>query len=244
MMKRFLFSSLLFTGAAYSLFNPEEYRILDEIALRTGADKGSHFHNYTEVYSQYFYPLRDQPIRFLEIGLFKGKSARMWEEYFPEASLHFIDCTLDFVEYYSGRSNYYLADQENPADLKRVVEASGGDFDIILDDGGHTMNQQIVSFRELFPHVKSGGLYIIEDLHTSYWPGFGGGNHPGTAIAFLKGLIDDVNAVGNLSTKASHLKIDPALEEQLSYYQKTIYGIHFYDSVAIIMKRRGSGSIC
>lgn len=108
---------------------------------------------------------------------------------------------------------------------------------MILDDGGHTMVQQVISFKYLFPHVKSGGLYIIEDLHISYWERFGGGDHPRTTIAFLKGLIDDLNFVGAHSARASHLNIDPATVKELNLFRAEIESIHFYDSVAIIIKR-------
>ena len=83
--------------------------------------------------------------------------------------------------------------------------------------------------------MKSGGLYIIKDLHTSYWSEFGGGAHPRTTISFLKGLIDEVNFVGARTRCASHLNIDPSKE--LNLYRTQIESIHLYDSVAIIIKR-------
>jgi len=216
--------------------NQEDYRYLDGLALAAGADKGSNYHNYTEIYARYFASLKEQPIKFLEIGIYKGNSVKLWENYFKNADLHFMDITLEKVEYFSQRSHYHIANQASPQDLRRFIEETRGNFDVILDDGGHTMIQQVMSFKYLFPHVKSGGLYIIEDLHTSYWEIFGGGNHPRTTIAFLKGLIDDVNFVGARTTKASHLNVDPSLEG-LDLYRAQIESIHFYDSVAIIIKR-------
>lgn len=156
--------------------NQDEYRYLDDIALRTGADKGSHFHNYTEIYAKYFGPIKEKPIKFLEIGIYKGASVKLWEEYFKNADLHFMDITFQYAEYYSARSHYHLCNQESIPELEKFIQEAGGEFDIILDDGGHTMSMQITSLTKLFPHVKSGGMYIIEDLHTSYWSSFGGGN--------------------------------------------------------------------
>ncbi|MBS0603524.1 MAG: class I SAM-dependent methyltransferase [Verrucomicrobia bacterium] len=217
-------------------FNQDEYYYLDEIALRTGADKGSSYHNYTEVYSQYFAPLKQEPIKFLEIGIYKGASVKMWEEYFKNADLHFMDITFQAVEYFSNRSQYHLCDQASPDQLQRFIQSTDGNFDIILDDGGHTMDQQITSFMTLFPHVKSGGMYIIEDLHTSYWSSYGGGGTNST-INFLKQLIDDVNYVGQRTTRASHLNLPPSVLSELNIYREKIKSIHFYDSIAIIMKR-------
>lgn len=233
----FSFSLFFFIQNLGALANPEEYRYLDALALQSGADKGSNYHNYTEVYAQYFAPLKDRPIKFLEIGIYQGSSVKLWESYFKQADLHFIDITFSEVQYYSPRSHYHLANQENPRDLEKFIRAAGGDFDIILDDGGHTMNMQIVSFKTLFPHLKSGGLYIIEDLHTSYWPSFGGGENRGTTVSFLKSLIDELNFVGNRTTRASHRDLAPSLLDSLSPYQREIESIHFYDSLAIIIKR-------
>lgn len=215
---------------------PDEYQILDEIALRSGADKGSNYHNYTEVYSQYFAPFKEKPIKFLEIGIYKGSSVKMWEEYLKNADLHFMDITLQAVEYHSKRSHYHLCNQESPVELRQFIKTVGGDFDIILDDGGHTMNQQITSFKILFPYVKSGGMYIIEDLHTSYW-NFYGGNSPHSAINFLKTLIDEVNFIGARTSRASHINIPEDIRKELNIYKELIYSIHFYDSIAIIIKR-------
>lgn len=209
---------------------------MDEIAIRSGADKGSDYHNYTEVYSRYFAPLRDKPIKFLEIGIYKGSSVKMWEEYLPKAELHFMDITLERVEYFSKRSQYHIHDQENVKELEHFAQKTGGNFDVILDDGGHTMKQQINSFIALFPHVKSGGMYIIEDLHTSYWPSYSGGG-PDSAINFLKNLVDDINHVGAITARASHLAISPEVLKEITLYQKEIFSIHFYDSIAVILKR-------
>lgn len=234
----FAFCVLFFlVGSTYAVAGQEDYKYLDDLALKAGADKGSNFHNYTEVYAQYFSSLKDKPIKFLEIGIDRANSVKLWEAYFPNADLHFMDITFQNVQYFSTRSKYHLANQESAEDLARFIQEAGGAFDIILDDGGHTMNQQITSFRHLFPHVKSGGMYIIEDLHTSYWKSFGGGKHRHTTVAFLKSLIDDVNFVGAQTSRASHLNIDPAAINGMNIYREQILSIHFYDSVAIIIKR-------
>jgi hypothetical protein len=216
--------------------NQDEYRYLDKIAVEAGADKNSQYHNYTEIYSQYFAPYKEKSIKFLEIGIYQGASVKMWEEYFPNADLHFMDITFQELQYYSKRSHYHLCNQENRKQLQEFVQTTGGNFDIIIDDGGHTMNQQITSFSVLFPHVKSGGMYIIEDLHTSYWASYGGGKADST-VNFLKTLIDDVNYVGARTSRASHENISPSVLQELTIYREKIYSIHFYDSVAIVIKR-------
>lgn len=225
----------LFIETAHSS-DDSEYRYLDNLAIQSGADKGSFYHNYTEIYAKYFASIKNDPIKFLEIGIYKGASVKMWEEYFKNADLHFMDITLANCQYFSQRSHYHLCNQESVPALEKFIQVTGGNFDVIVDDGGHTMNQQVTSFKVLFPHVKSGGMYIIEDLHTSYWSSFSD-KKPLNTMAFLKSLLDDVNFVGARTGRASHLAIDPSIANEMNIYREQIASIHFYDSVAIIIKR-------
>lgn len=224
-----------------------EYQNLDQLALNQDSDfitdKSSIWHDYLKIYSFYFSPVRAKALKFLEIGIFQGRSVKLWENYFPNADLHFIDISLDACSYFSSRAKYHIADQENPSQLLNVVKEAGGDFDIIIDDGGHTMQQQIVSFITLFPHLKSGGLYVIEDLHTSYWHYFnwgGGGTfeHPqsnsSSTTEFLKKLIDEVNYSGARTGRANNISDVP--EKELNLFKQSILGIHFYCSLCVIIK--------
>lgn len=206
----------------------QEYQYLDSLALSLDPEidsgKSSNWHNYTEIYSYYFGNIKDKPLKFLEIGIYKGSGVKLWENYFKNAELHFIDITLDRAEYFSNRSHYHLADQADPAQLLKVIDETGGEFDIIIDDGGHTMIQQITSFATLFPFLKSGGIYIVEDLHTSYWKTYGGGGTlefpragPDTAIQFFKDLIDDVNFVGARTRSANHRFDLSPITSELNY---------------------------
>lgn len=224
--------------------SPKEYAELDALAIRLNADKASFYHDYTRVYSHYFKDLREQPIRFLEIGIYKGSSVKLWEAYFSKAELHFIDITSQYIEYFSPRSSYHFIDQEDIGALQRFAHAVGGQFDVIIDDGGHTMLQQINSLIALFPFVKSGGMYIIEDLHTSYWKEYGGGGtitQPSsqglTTIHFLKEMIDSVNAAGAKSTKANFYATPPFVANKLTFWENEVRSMHFYDSMCIIFKR-------
>ncbi|MGH7890572.1 MAG: class I SAM-dependent methyltransferase [Thermodesulfobacteriota bacterium] len=224
-----------------------EYTYLDRIALETGTDKSSDGHNYTEVYAHHFAPLRHQPIKLLEIGIASGASVKLWERYFPNATLHFIDICPDVVQYYSPSSpriQYHFLDQSNTEALRQFAADVGESFDIIIDDGGHHMNQQIISFQTLFPHLKSGGLYIIEDLHTSYWTSHGGNGTvsspragQGTAVEFLKSLVEDLNYTGGITGYADWKKTPPEIFENLNDYQKNIAFVQFYKSLCVIKKR-------
>ena len=92
----------------------------------------------------------------------------------------------------------FAGDQENIHDLKTMILEFGSNFDFIIDDGGHTMKQQVTSFSYLFPHVKKGGLYFIEDMGTSYLSEYDGGfKKNGTAIEMTKYILDSINGHGN-----------------------------------------------
>lgn len=220
-----------------------EYKQLDRLALQTGTDKSSAYHNYTKIYAEYFGPIKNKPIRFLEIGILGGSSVKLWENYFPQAELHFIDHSFNTIQYFSKRAEYHLIDQTDRVGLTAFAQAVGN-FDVIIDDGGHTMDQQIISFETLFPSVKSGGLYIIEDLHTSYWHPWGGGgtreapkSGPNTCVTFLQHLIDDLNYSGARIGIADHNKAPLDIRQTFNYYQEHITSMHFYDSLCIIQKR-------
>ncbi len=220
-----------------------DYIFLDALAVAAGTDKSSVCHNYTKIYAKYFAALEHKPIKFLEIGISQGNSVKLWEDYFSEAELHFIDIAAHPNQYQSGRSHYHYLDQGNFSDLHKFQQESGGEFDVIIDDGGHFMQQQILSFLMLFPALKSGGLYVIEDLHTSYWQEYGGGGSmqhpnpsPGSTTEFLKKLIDDLNYTGARTGCADHYKIPLDMGLSLSYIQGSLLSIHFYKNLCIAIK--------
>ena len=234
---------------SYFPFNEKAYQYMDQQALESNTDKSSRHHNYTKVYSQWFDSIKNKPIKFLEIGVFRGESVKLWEKYFSKADLHFIDINYNLLTYLPTRATLHTADQGDPNQLIALMQKTGGNFDVILDDGGHTMHQQKTSFATLFPYVKSGGLYIIEDLHTSYWSGPDGNwfinlnglndvhNDHQSAVELLKHLIDHVNYVGARTGKADHDKNMDAIRAELNIYREQILSMTFYDSVCIIVKR-------
>lgn len=212
---------------------------LDAIALSSGTDKSSAFHNYTPIYSQYFEQMRSKPIKFLEIGVYQGASAKMWEEYFPKAELHFIDIELDRISHKSPRCHYHFVDQRDRKQLEDFANSVGGNFDVIIDDGGHVMDMQITSFKTLFPFLKSGGIYVIEDMHASYSQDYEGGNSftDNTCMNFLFHLLDDLNFVGAVTMCADREKAPPSLKKVLTPFQESIASIHFYPSLCIVIKK-------
>jgi len=132
----------------------------------------------------------------LEIGVLEGGSLDLWRAYLgPSAVLFGIDIDPQCAAKVTPPSQVRIGSQDDPDFLREVISEMG-EPDIILDDGSHVGRHQEASFRTLFPLLKNGGVYVIEDLHTAYWPGEweGGYRRSGTAIEFVKQLIDDMHA--------------------------------------------------
>ena len=142
-------------------------RLLPEFCDSFPTDKCTDKHGFVDIYSPLFEPFRKDSIRFFEIGILNGYSHLMWRTYFRNAEVFGIDIR-DYSHYSKGSGIMtFVADQANREDLQAFLDTSGGQFDVILDDGGHAMDHQQVSLGYLFPEVKSGGMFIIEDVHTS-----------------------------------------------------------------------------
>lgn len=221
-----------------------EYEYLDRLACEAGTDKSSAYHNYTKVYADFFGPIKNDPLVFLELGIYKGNSVKLWENYFPEATLYFIDNNPSQIEYFSKRSHYHFIDQTDWLTLHAFAKSVGREFDIILDDAGHTMVGQIGGFKTFFQYLKSGGIYIIEDLHSSYWQYYGGGgtmdspkSGPNTCVGYLQSLVDELNYTAARTQNADDAKVPPDLRNSLNYFQDQIESIHFYKSLCIIRKK-------
>jgi hypothetical protein len=150
---------------------------LGELARLAGVrtDKGAFGHNYTEVYERFLFQWKNAPIRICEIGIEKGGSLGLWNDYFPRASIFAIDIE-DKASMQNARTKTFIADQSKRDQLETFIQTFGGNFDFLLDDGGHTMDQQQISLGFLFKFVRPGGYYILEDIHTSlpaFYPGYG-----------------------------------------------------------------------
>ncbi|WP_426956111.1 class I SAM-dependent methyltransferase [Muricoccus radiodurans] len=142
---------------------------LDQIGRRADTDKSSKIHDYLNFYESFLHPLRDEPATVLEVGVFKGSSIRMWAEYFTRATIIGADINLKrhtLGDHLADRIKLVRVDQGSAADLTGLGKAYGP-FDVIIDDGSHRWDHQILTVQTLLPFVKGGGFFIMEDLHTS-----------------------------------------------------------------------------
>jgi hypothetical protein len=186
------------------------------------------WNHYFEVYDRHLSKYRGKEITILEIGVSQGGSLQMWKDYFGNnAKIYGIDVDPRCKQMEEENIKIFIGSQSDRNFLKDVIRQIPK-VDILIDDGGHTMDQQIVSYEELFDHVKEDGVYICEDLHTSYWIRFGGGyKRRGTFIEYSKNFIDYINAH---HSKQSGLKVNN--------FTNSVHSIHYYDSMLVVEKRK------
>lgn len=145
---------------------------LDEIMLATGTDKNSDGHGYAAIYDELFTPLRSINLRFVELGVWEGASLRAWAKYFthPEAQIIGVDNDLARLAPLADKRITALSCQlDNIRELNVLAAALAGPLDVVVDDASHLVIQQMACFDVLWPRVKPGGYYVIEDLHTYFW---------------------------------------------------------------------------
>lgn len=185
------------------------------------------WHHYFEIYHRHLERFRGRSPVVLEVGVFHGGSLQMWHHYFGKgARIIGVDIDPRTRQFEDDNTTILIGDQADPGFLGDIRKRFPH-IDIIIDDGGHTMTQQVTTLGELYPHLQPRGVYICEDLHTSYMPSYGGGlRGSGTFIEFTKHLID-----------ALHGWYYVPEGEELDVYTAGTFGVSFYDSIVVIEKR-------
>lgn len=206
---------------------------MDTLAALAGTDKyGQHF--YTEVYEALARPHRRKPVTLLEVGVggfegwLGGESLLMWAAYFQKGSIYGID-VVDKTALSRGRIKVFQCSQVDRERLTALAREIGP-FDFVIDDGSHMNRHQIETFRILWPFVKDGGAYVVEDVQTSYWPMFGGGvfgspAYQRSCVSFFKSLCDSVNLPEFLEPPGPDTRLD-----------HTIASVAFHHNLIVLTK--------
>ena len=181
---------------------------------------------YFEIYEKYFNEIRFKKLKILEIGIENGGSLRTWKKYFPNSKIvgldikkmNFVIKNVDLIE----------GDQSSTQVLNKIITKYKA-FDIIIDDGSHFTKHVIKSFKCLFSTIKNDGLYIIEDLQTSYFPRYGGSRinlrKKNTSLNFFTDLTDSINYEKNDKPFFYRSKFDG-----------NVKFVHFYQNVVVVKK--------
>lgn len=183
--------------------------------------------HYFDVYDRHFSRFRNKEIIIVEIGVYQGGSLQMWKRYFGDkAKIYGIDINPNCKNLEEENIEILIGSQSD-RNFLRSVKQKIPPIDILIDDGGHTMRQQIITFEELFGHVKKNGVYLCEDLHTSYEVDYGGGyKRSGTFIEYSKNFIDYINAYHSEQRAL-----------QVSGFTRSVDSLHYYDSILVIEKK-------
>lgn len=183
--------------------------------------------HYFEIYDHHFSRYRDKPVNILEIGIFHGGSIQLWKDYFgPQATIYAVDVDPRCKQFEEENVRVFIGDQADRDFLRKLKEEIPRP-DILIDDGGHLMHQQITTFEELYPFVADDGIYLCEDIHTSYHPKWGGGLlREGTFVEYAKRLVDSLNAYHTREP-------DRYSPDRIT---RSAHSMHFYDSVFVIEK--------
>lgn len=186
---------------------------------------------YFDVYERYFSQFIGKAPKVLEIGVLGGGSIEMWQKYFGmDAQIIGLDIDPGCLEYkYEGNVQIALGDQGNPEFWDKFLVDNTG-FDIVIDDGGHTMIQQLITLQKVFPHLKHGGVYVVEDTHTSYWKNWGGAyGNPETFLTRAKQMTDIMNQ--------QHFE-QPHINEEVLKVFEGLYSVSFFNSMVVFEKKQ------
>ena len=182
------------------------------------------YKKYFDVYDELFKKFVNRKITIVEIGTLNGGSLFMWREYFGnKAKIIGIDLNPKTKQLEKYGFKIFNGDQSNKNFWKKFFRTVGK-VDIIIDDGGHTNIQQSLTTVYTVPHIKNGGMLLVEDTHSNYQKEF---QNPSkySFINFSKKIIDDVNYTFPLNIKKKP-NFNYSLNDQ-------IYSTHFYESIVV-----------
>jgi hypothetical protein len=183
--------------------------------------------HYFPIYERHFAPFVNHSVTLLEIGCGDGGSLEMWKRYLgPHAQIVGVDIEPRCAAFEDDQIAVRIGSQDDTVFLDRVLDEFGP-CEVVIDDGSHVMAQVAASFAHLYPRLPKNGVYVVEDLHTAYWPEYGGGlRKPGTFIEIAKSLIDELNA--------DHARGATAPTE----FTRSTHAMCFYDSVVVFERGR------
>lgn len=188
--------------------------ILHKLGLIHKTDKVTH-HRYDKIYDFFLKSMYEKEGSILEIGIAEGNSLKVWLQLFPNAYVYGIDKE---VEAKSNKFEIFKKDQSKEDDLLEVKEKiKDKNLFFINDDGSHIPEHQLLTFNTFFPLLEEGGIYIIEDIETSYWSKNGlygystryGYKHEESIIELFKDVADGVNSefAGEREYKVKHMNL-------------------------------------
>jgi hypothetical protein len=200
------------------------------------------YDSYLKLYDQVFQKYYDGQVNLLEIGVQNGGSFEIYSELFANNS-QFVGCDIDMncqkLDYDNESISIVIGDATEAQTKIKILNACKR-YDVVIDDGSHQQNDIINAFLMYFPVLSEDGVYIVEDLHTSYWQTYGGGLFkPDSAINFFKLLADVINHEHwgvSLIRDELLTMADKDLVQQFHSHLSQISSIEFANSICVIKK--------
>lgn len=184
--------------------------------------------HYFEIYNRHFGKYIGKDVTIMEIGVNKGGSLQIWKKILgPKARIIGVDISPSCKQLEEEQIEIYIGNQEDREFWKKIKQEIPK-LDILIDDGGHYMNQQIVTFEEMFSHIKEDGVYICEDTFSSYNAEkySSGYKNPSTYIEYSKNFIDYLHAWFSMDQDLT-----------VNEYTRSMHSLHYYPGVVVVEKR-------
>ena len=203
---------------------------------------------YLDVYDAALSPWRSQPVTLVEIGVQNGGSLELWAKYFA-AGRRFVGCDVDpkvaTLRFDDPRIATVVAPVNTAAAAREIVARAGAPIDIFIDDGSHLSSDIVMAFRNYFPLVRAGGIYIAEDLHCAYRRGWQGGLTAPNAVSFFKALVDAMHQPYWDEGESMQALAQPYLPgdaaSDLARLAASVASVAFFDSMCLVRKRPADG---
>jgi hypothetical protein len=179
------------------------------------------WNHYFEIYNRHFSKFVGREVHVLEIGVYSGGSLEMWREYFgSKCHVHGVDIEEACKGYENDWTTISVGDQADRGFWKLFKEKNPC-IDVLIDDGGHEAEQQIVTLEEMLPHLRPGGVYLCEDVH--------GEQH--RFHSYIQGMATGLNSnIPNMNHPETRMACIP------TQFQSAIHSIHLYPYVTVIEK--------
>ena len=172
--------------------------------------------HYFDIYHRHFKKFVGKEVNILEVGVFGGGSLGMWRDYFgPKCRIYGVDIEKECKIYENEYTNIFIGDQADRKFWERFKEEVPT-IDILIDDGGHQAEQQIVTLEEMLPCISPGGVYFCEDIQRAH----------NDFTSYLSGLVNNLN----IADQSSEFVVNP------TQFQSSVKSIHFYPYVTVIEK--------
>ncbi|MFT7460889.1 MAG: SAM-dependent methyltransferase [Planctomycetota bacterium] len=180
--------------------------------------------HYFPVFERHFSRFRGKQLNVLEIGVYSGGSLRMWRDYFgPDCKVFGVDIEEKCKAYENEYTQILIGDQAD-RNFWRSVLKELPPLDIVIDDGGHHFQQQVVSLEELLPYIRPGGVYLCEDIH----------GESNKFSAYVHMLSNQLNAMKGLDKPA---ELNGGHSVNCTEFQSHMESIHYYPFVTVLEKR-------